>query len=223
MPKNTIVDKPIQIVYATNSNEQNIFTQTRALIVVEDNAQVQITERHQNISQNFVFTNALTEIITQTNAVVDFYKIQNDHLHSSLIDNTWVKQFKNSNCTVDTFSFGGKLTRNNLNFTLAEQHAESNMNGITLIGKDQLVDHHTFVDHAMPNCNSNELYKGIFDENAKGVFNGKVMVRPDAQKQMLFSQITIYCLLIVPQSIPNHNWKFMLTMSHAVMVVPLVS
>ena len=186
VPKNTIVDKPIQIVYATNSNEQNIFTQTRALIVVEDNAQVQITERHQNISQNFVFTNALTEIITQTNAVVDFYKIQNDHLHSSLIDNTWVKQFKNSNCTVDTFSFGGKLTRNNLNFTLAEQHAESNMNGITLIGKDQLVDHHTFVDHAMPNCNSNELYKGIFDENAKGVFNGKVMVRPDAQKTNAF-------------------------------------
>ena len=119
VPKNTIVDKPIQIVYATNSNEQNIFTQTRALIVVEDNAQVQITERHQNISQNFVFTNALTEIITQTNAVVDFYKIQNDHLHSSLIDNTWVKQFKNSNCTVDTFSFGSKLTRNNLNFILA--------------------------------------------------------------------------------------------------------
>ena len=186
MPKNTIVDKPIQIVYATNSNEQNIFTQTRALIVVEDNAQVQITERHQNISQNFVFTNALTEIITQTNAIVDFYKIQNDHLHSSLIDNTWVKQFKNSNCTVDTFSFGGKLTRNNLNFTLADQHAESNMNGITLIGKDQLVDHHTFVDHAMPNCNSNELYKGIFDENAKGVFNGKVMVRPDAQKTNAF-------------------------------------
>jgi Fe-S cluster assembly protein SufD len=133
-----------------------------------------------------VFTNALTEVITQTNAVVDFYKIQNDHLHSSLIDNTWVKQFKNSNCTVDTFSFGGKLTRNNLNFTLADQHAESNMNGITLIGKDQLVDHHTFVDHAMPNCNSNELYKGIFDENAKGVFNGKVMVRPDAQKTNAF-------------------------------------
>ena len=60
------------------------------------------------------------------------------------------------------------------------------MNGITLIGKDQLVDHHTFVDHAMPNCNSNELYKGIFDENAKGVFNGKVMVRPDAQKTNAF-------------------------------------
>ena len=61
------------------------------------------------------------------------------------------------------------------------------MNGITLIGKDQLVDHHTFVDHAMPNCNSNELYKGIFDENAKGVFNGKVMVRPDAQTNVFQS------------------------------------
>ena len=60
------------------------------------------------------------------------------------------------------------------------------MNGITLIGKDQLVDHHTFVDHAVPNCNSNELYKGIFDANAKGIFNGKVMVRPDAQKTNAF-------------------------------------
>ena len=88
--------------------------------------------------------------------------------------------------TIDTFSFGGKFTRNNLSFCLTGEHAESNMNGITLIGKNQLVDHHTFVDHAVPNCNSNELYKGIFDANAKGIFNGKVMVRPDAQKTNAF-------------------------------------
>lgn len=185
VPKNVVVDKPIQIVYATSA-QQNQFLQTRTLVVVEENAQVQITERHQNFGKNFVFTNAVSEIVGHANAIVDFYKIQNDKLNCSLIDNTWVKQSKSSNCTVDTFSFGGKFIRNNLSFILTDEHAESNMYGITLIGKDQLVDHHTFVDHAVPNCNSNELYKSIFDANAKGVFNGKVMVRPDAQKTNAF-------------------------------------
>lgn len=186
VPKNVVVDKPIQIVYATNSVQQDQFSQTRALVVVEENAQVQITERHQNFGESFVFTNAVSEIVAHTNAIVDFYKIQNDKLNCSLIDNTWVKQSKSSNCTVDTFSFGGKFIRNNLSFILTDEYAESNMYGITLIGKDQLVDHHTFADHAVPNCNSNELYKSIFDANAKGVFNGKVMVRPDAQKTNAF-------------------------------------
>ena len=186
VPKNVVIDKPIQVIYATSKAQKDLFLQTRALIVVEENAQVQITERHQNFDDGFVFTNAVTEIVADTNAIVDFYKIQNNTLNSSLIDNTWVKQEKTSNCTIDTFSFGGNFTRNNLSFCLTGEHAESNMNGITLIGKDQLVDHHTFVDHASPNCNSNELYKGIFDANAKGIFNGKVMVRPDAQKTNAF-------------------------------------
>lgn len=185
IPKGVCLEKPIQIVYAS-SNNKPLFLQTRALIIAEENAQVQITERHQNFNGEEVFTNALTEIIVKQNAVVDFYKIQNDKKQCSIIDNTWVKQSKNCNCTVDTFSFGGKLVRNNLSFKLEGQHSESNMRGITLIGQDQLVDHHTLVDHSVPNCQSNELYKGIFDHNAKGVFNGKVMVRPDAQKTNAF-------------------------------------
>lgn len=186
VPKNVVVDKPIQVVYASSNVQQDLFLQTRALIVVEENAQVQITERHQNFDDSFVFTNAVTEIVADANAIVDFYKIQNNTLNCNLVDNTWAKQAKTSNCTIDTFSFGGKFTRNNLSFCLTGEHAESNMNGITLIGKDQLVDHHTFVDHAVPNCNSNELYKGIFHANAKGIFNGKVMVRPGAQKTNAF-------------------------------------
>ena len=186
VPKNVVVDKPIQVIYASSNVQQDLFLQTRALVVVEENAQVQITERHQNFDDSFVFTNAVTEIIAEVNAVVEFYKIQNNKLNSSLIDNTWAKQAKTSNCTIDTFSFGGNFTRNNLSFYLTGEHAESNMNCITLISKDQLVDHHTFVDHAVPNCNSNQLYKGIFDANAKGIFNGKVMVRPDAQKTNAF-------------------------------------
>jgi len=173
IPKNTLVEKPIQIVYLTNEVSQDLFLQTRNLIVAQDNTQVQITERHQNIDQKEVFTNSLTEIYAQDNVVIDFYKIQNDKQSCSLIDNTWVKQGKNTYCTVDTFSFGGKFIRNNLNFLLEGQHSESNMRGITLIGKEQLVDHHTLVDHAVPHCQSNELYKGIFDEKAKAFLMGK--------------------------------------------------
>lgn len=186
VPKGTVVEKPIQIVYFSTNVSSDLFLQTRNLIVIEENAQVQVTERHQNIDQKEVFTNSVTEIFAHDNSLIDFYKIQNDKRNCSLIDNTWVKQGKNCTCTVDTFSFGGKFIRNNLSFILDGQHSESNMRGITLIGENQLVDHHTLVDHAVPNCQSNEMYKGIFDDNAKGVFNGKVMVRPDAQKTNAF-------------------------------------
>ena len=185
IPKGIVLDKPLQIVYASK-NSSPLFLQSRSLIVVEENGQAQITERHQNFSDNEVFTNAVTEIVVKENAIVDFYKIQNDNFNCSLVDNTWVNQDKNCNCTVDTFSFGGKITRNNLTFSMKGGHSESNMRGITLIGENQLVDHHTLVDHLVSNCQSNELYKGIFDFNAKGVFNGKVMVHPDAQKTNAF-------------------------------------
>ena len=185
IPKSVVLDKPLQIVYASK-NENPLFLQTRSLLVIEENGQAQITERHQNFSDSEVFTNAVTEIVVKQNAIADFYKIQNDNFKCSIIDNTWVNQANNCNCTVDTFSFGGKMVRNNLTFSMLGEHSESNMRGITLIGKDQLVDHHTLVDHLVPNCLSNELYKGIYDHNAKGVFNGKVMVHPDAQKTNAF-------------------------------------
>ncbi len=185
-PKNAVLEKPLQIVFATNNVGSDLFLQTRSLIIAEENAQIQVTERHQNFDGKEVFTNAVTEINAADNSIVDFYKIQNDNRSCSLVDNTWVRQGKNTNCTVDTFSLGGKFIRNNLTFFMEGEHSESNMNGITLIGKDQLVDHHTSVDHLAPNCQSNELYKGIYDDNSKGIFNGKVMVRPDSQKTNAF-------------------------------------
>lgn len=186
VPKSVAVDKPIQIIYLTNGVSEDVFLQNRNIIIAEENSQVQLTERYQNTDSKSVFTNVVTEIFAHKDSIVDLYKIQNDQRNCSLIDNTWVNQDKQSTCTVDTFSFGSKFIRNNLSFTLNGSHAESNMRGVTLIGENQLVDHHTLVDHAVPNCLSNELYKGIFDDNAKGVFNGKVMVRPDAQKTNAF-------------------------------------
>ena len=105
-----------------------------------------------------------------------------------MIDSTAVRQYRGSNVTMGTYSFGNKFIRNNLNFFLEEEHTESHMDGITVIDEGQTVDHHTLADHKVPNCYSDELYKGIYDANAHGVFNGKVMVHPHAQKTNAFQQ-----------------------------------
>lgn len=186
IPKNKVVDKPIQMIFLNTNSASEIMVQPRNLIVVEEGAQVEIVERHQNLTDNAVFTNSVTEIFAKANSVVDLYKIQNDNASATLIDNTFVQQKRDSTVTVGTFSFGGKLIRNNLNFYLTEPNCVANMDGITLIDGNQLVDHHTLADHQAPHCNSNELYKGIFDEKSHGVFNGKVIVHKDAQKTDAF-------------------------------------
>lgn len=182
IPKNTIADKPIQIINFSTGNEATLLLQPRNLIVVGENSQVEIIERHQSLSENAVLTNVVTEVFAEENAVVDYYKIQNDRVSASLIDNTSLVQKANSNCSVHTFSFGGKLTRNNLNFHQKGSGINSTMNGITIIEGKQHVDHHTLVHHIEPNCESHQDYKGIFADNSTGVFNGKVIVEKEAQK-----------------------------------------
>ena len=108
IPKNTVADKPIQILNFSTGNESALMLQPRNLVVVGENAHVQIIERHQSLTDNAVLTNAVTEIYADKRAMVDYYKIQNDHANASLIDNTYVEQQGESNCSVHTFSFGGK-------------------------------------------------------------------------------------------------------------------
>ena len=183
-----VVDKLIQILYINSDSSRSMMSQTRNLIVVEDRAEVQILERHQSLSDEYVFTNSVTEISVGKEANLKHYKIQNDQNTASLVDSTFVKQGAKSSALVDTFAFSGELTRNNLHFEFAGEHAEAHMDAITLLKGSSLVDHHTFVDHAVPNCQSFQLYKGIYDEKSKGVFNGKVMVRKDAQKTNAYQQ-----------------------------------
>ena len=150
--------------------------------MVDENSHVQIIERHQSLTSNSVFNNSVTEIFANKRAIVDYYKIQNDNENASLIDNTFINQKQESFCSVHTFSFGGKLTRNNLNFYQKGERINSTLKGITIIGDKQHVDHSTLVKHINPNCESHQDYKGIFDENSTGVFNGKVVVEKEAQK-----------------------------------------
>lgn len=188
IPKGKIVDKPIEIMCFSTGNEAAIMVQPRNLVIVGENAQVQIIERHQSLNGNPVLTNAVTEIFAQERAVVDYYKIQNDLQSANLVDNTYIAQKANSNASVHTFSFGGNITRNNLNFYHQGERIESTLKGITIIGDKQLVDHYTLVQHAEPNCESHQNYKGIFDDNATGVFNGKIYVEKEAQKTDAFQQ-----------------------------------
>lgn len=182
IPKNKLVEKPIQIIHFSTGNEAALMLQPRNLVVVDENSHVQIIERHQSLTDNPVLTNSVTEIFANKRAIVDYYKIQNDRETASLIDNTFINQKQESIAKVHTFSFGGKLTRNNLNFYQNGERLDSTMKGITIIGNKQHVDHNTLVHHIEPNCESHQDYKGIFDDNATGVFNGKVIVEKEAQK-----------------------------------------
>ena len=188
IPRNVEVEKPIQIINFTTGSEAATMTQPRNLIVVDENAHVQIIERHQSLTSNPVLSNIVTEIFSAKNSTVDVYKIQNDELNASLVDNTYVDQKSNSVVSVHTFSFGGNITRNNLNFFQNGEHIDSILKGITIIEGKQHVDHHTLVHHIEPNCESHQDYKGIFDERSTGVFNGKVIVNKEAQKTNAYQQ-----------------------------------
>lgn len=186
--KGAKVDKLVQILFVNTNQNKSRMIQTRNLFVAEDRAEVQILERHQAIDQGHMFSNSVTESSVGNMAHFKHFKVQNDLDTSTLIDSTFVKQGEKSYALVDTFAFSGELVRNNLHFEFAGPHAEAHMDAITLLKGKSLVDHHTFVDHALPNCQSNQLYKGIYDEMSKGVFNGKVMVRKNAQKTNAFQQ-----------------------------------
>ncbi|WP_456313851.1 Fe-S cluster assembly protein SufD [Pseudomonas shirazensis] len=188
IPKKKVADKPIEIMYFSTGNESALLVQPRNLIIVGENSHVQIIERHQSLNENPVLTNSVTEIFAQKRAIVDHYKIQNDNLEANLIDNTYVSQQQESHVYVHTFSFGGNLTRNNLNFYHFGERLTSTLNGITIIGEKQHVDHYTLVNHATPNCESFQDYKGIFADRSTGVFNGKVLVEKEAQKTNAFQK-----------------------------------
>ena len=186
IPKNKFVEKPIQIIHFSTGNEASLMFQPRNMILVDENSQVQIIERHQSLSENKVFTNSVTEIYADKKSIIDYYKIQNDNLQASLIDNTYINQQRNSTFSMHTFSFGNELVRNNLNISQNDEFIETTIKGITIIGDNQHVDHNTLIQHNKPNCNSHQDYKGIYDNKSTGVFNGQIVVNKQAQKTNAF-------------------------------------
>ncbi|MEB3003958.1 Fe-S cluster assembly protein SufD [Capnocytophaga sp. G2] len=189
VPKGKVVEKPIQLLYFNDRKETTCY-QPRNIIVVGENAQLKVIEMHQNLSDaaTAILTNAVTEVFVAKSAFLDYYKLQNDSLTASLIDNTYISQEANSHASVHTFSFGGTLTRNNLNFYHQGEYLESTLKGLSILKGTQHTDHYTLVNHAHPNCESHQDYKSIVNEEATNVFNGKIMVEQIAQKTNAYQQ-----------------------------------
>jgi Fe-S cluster assembly protein SufD len=180
IPKGKMLDKPVHLISV--SAGANPFIQLRNLVIAEESAEVSVLETTASADNGESFTNIVTEIAAAANAKVNHYKLQLENTNSVQTNVTQIHQAQDSNCQSFTITLGGGLVRNDLNFTLGAQNCESHLYGLYISGGSQHIDNHSFVDHAMPHCFSNEFYKGIMMEQSTGVFNGKILVRPDAQK-----------------------------------------
>ncbi|MDA3821690.1 MAG: Fe-S cluster assembly protein SufD, partial [Bacteroidales bacterium] len=138
------------------------------------------------LSNHLFLTNSLSEISVCENASVDVVRVQNEHNHSVQITNTWVEQKKNSTARNSMITLHGGKVRNNLNVKLQGEGANCDAHGLFLIDKSQHVDSFTTIEHLVPNCTSNQHYKGVLDDSATGAFTGKIHVHPDAQKTLAY-------------------------------------
>ena len=176
VPRGKIIEQPIEI---SCTGEQGMALPHRTLIVVGADAHCTIVETYRGTGS--YFTNAVTEIVVGDSAVVDHYKIQEEPREAFHIATMQVTLGRSANFTSHSISIGGALVRNDANATLSEG-TEATLNGLYIVNGRQHVDNHTVIDHAKPHGTSHEVYKGILDGKASAVFNGRIIVRKDAQK-----------------------------------------
>jgi Fe-S cluster assembly protein SufD len=181
-PPRTIEPEPIYIVYVSTGSKPNVMTHPRTLVVAQRDSQVKLIEHYITLGSATCFTNAVTEIVLEESASVEHCKIQEESLQTYHVAMIQAQQARNSRLLSHSISIGGLLARNNINCVLDGEHLESTLNGLYLGRENQIVDHHTAIFHNKPNCNSHEYYHGILDGHSQGVFNGKIFVRPEAQK-----------------------------------------
>lgn len=180
--RGTVVENPIDLSFRAPLQASPAVWHRRVLIVMEENSQARIVETYESDEGSSHFTNAVTEIVLAQNAILDHYKVQKESKQAFHIATQQVLQQRSSTFTSHAITLGGGLVRNDVNVVLDGEGCEATVNGLYLAGGRQHVDNHTRIDHAKPRCASHELYKGILDGKAHGVFNGKIYVHQDAQK-----------------------------------------
>jgi Fe-S cluster assembly protein SufD len=179
-----VLDRPLQLLFVATAAASTVPTMSnvRALIVAGDRSQVRIVETYAGPRGASYFTNAVTEVFVGEGAVVDHYKVQQEGLEAFHVASMHVHAGRSANFSSHSFSLGGQIVRNDVAALLDGEGAECTLNGLYLADGDRLVDNHTSIDHAKPHCPSHEIYKGILGGKARAVFNGKIVVRQDAQK-----------------------------------------
>ncbi|MEK6781276.1 MAG: Fe-S cluster assembly protein SufD [Bacteroidota bacterium] len=186
VPENTNVEKPILILHVNDARTSQVIAHTRLLVVVENNSAISIVEKFDSTGSQPVFHTYSEEFAIKENAQLAYYKIQNDQGSSYQVANTLIHQANRSVVNTFTLIFSGQLVRNNFGITIDGENCASHFYGLYALKGNTFADNHTVVDHKKPNSFSNELYKGIVDDNSKCVFNGKIFVRPYAQKTNAF-------------------------------------
>jgi len=180
----TVLRQPIHLLFLATgrNNGQTTMAHPRVLTVLGANSQATIVETYAGPSATGYFTNTVTEIVLAENAVLDHYMRQYEGTGAHHVGAIYARAQRSANCTLNAINAGGALVRNDVFATLDGEGVDCTLNGLYLADEQRLVDNHTTIDHAQPHCASHELYKGILADRARGVFNGKIIVRPDAQK-----------------------------------------
>jgi Fe-S cluster assembly protein SufD len=179
--RGSVLEQPIHLVYLTVPGTAPAATHPRALIVVGPDAQCPVVETYVGQAGGQYFTNAVTEIVASESSVVDHYKVQTEAPGAFHVGSLFAALGRSANFSTTSIALGGALVRNDVNVTLSEG-TEATLNGLYIVNGTQHVDNHTAIDHAKPHGASHELYKGVLDGKSSAVFNGRILVRKDAQK-----------------------------------------
>jgi Fe-S cluster assembly protein SufD len=182
VPANTLVEAPIHVVFATIGDADPVVSHPRSLFVVDSGGSAVVIEQHIGLGDGSYWSNAVSEAVVGPNARLAHYKLQQESRAASHIATIAARQAADSTFRSHAVSLGGRLVRNDIATRFEQRGGECSFDGLYLLDGEQHVDHHTTIDHAQPQCTSDELYKGILGGRATAVFNGKVIVRPDAQK-----------------------------------------
>lgn len=176
------VERPIHVLFLSSFHGEPYVTYPRLLIVLEEGASAVVAESHLGAAGGTYFTDAAAEIHLAAGASLELCKVQRESREAFHVAAMEAKVARDARFVHHSISFGARIARNDFGVTLADEGAELELNGLFEVGGSQLADHHTFIDHAAPHTTSRELYKGILDGRGRGVFDGRILVRPRAQK-----------------------------------------
>ncbi len=182
VPDKTDCPDPVELLFVATPGESPLAIHPRNLIRVGNRSRLSVVETYAGLGTSPYFTNMVTEVLVGEGAVLEHDKLQVENMHAYHIGSTYIRQEGESTVTSNSIALGGALVRNAVISTFAAPHAECTLNGLTLTTGSQHIDNRTTIDHAHPHCASHELYKAILDGQSRGVFNGKIFVRKDAQK-----------------------------------------
>ncbi|MBS1728658.1 MAG: Fe-S cluster assembly protein SufD [Armatimonadetes bacterium] len=179
--KSVTCEKPIHLQFITADREEGVFSAPRSLVILGENAEAKVIESYVTLD-GFGFTCPVTEVRLDRSARLEHTRYQDESLETIHVANTYVHQESQSVYTSNNVNFGGEVARNDINAYVNGEYAETWLNSANVGVGAQVIDNHTRIDHAMPNCQSFEVYKSILKDKAEGVFNGKIFVYEDAQK-----------------------------------------